>query len=289
MIVAALDARYAASFTAGLLAAVNPCGFVLLPTYLMYFLGMENLRPGGTERASIRRALLVSLAVSVGFLLVFAIIGAVTKWSTDWFVVKAPWISLAIGLALVVLGIAMLFGFRLPFTTPRLDVDHHDRTVRSMFVFGVAYAVASIGCTIPTFMAYVLGGVTADGLGAGLLAFFWYGLGMALIVTGLTVTLAMANAALLRILRRGLGAFEYVAGVFVLLTGLYLSWYWYNDLSQDITDDRVIDRATSWQESLRAFIERNQTTIVTLAVLVIAVAVVLAYVLRRRPSGSAST
>ena len=47
----ALDARLATSFTAGLLAAINPCGFVLLPTYLMFFLGMENLRPGGTERA----------------------------------------------------------------------------------------------------------------------------------------------------------------------------------------------------------------------------------------------
>ena len=208
MIVAALDARYAVSFTTGLLAAVNPCGFVLLPTYLLYFLGMENLRPGGSERASIRRALLVSLAVSAGFLLVFAVIGAITKWSTDWFVVKAPWISLFIGVGLVVLGIAMLFGLRLPFTTPKLDIGQRDRTVRSMFVFGVAYAVASIGCTIPTFMSNVLGAVSAEGIGPGLLAFFWYSLGMALIVTGLTVTLAMANVAMLRVLRRSLSVFR---------------------------------------------------------------------------------
>jgi len=128
----ALDARNTVAFTTGLLAAVNPCGFVLLPTYLLYFLGMENLRPGGTERASLRRALLVSLAVSAGFLAVFAVIGVITKWSTDWFVVKAPWISLAIGLAMVVLGIAMLFGFHLPFTTPKLNAGGRDRTVPSM-------------------------------------------------------------------------------------------------------------------------------------------------------------
>jgi len=277
------------AFARGMLASVNPCGFVLLPTYLMFFLGMENLRPGGTERASIRRALTVSLAVSAGFLLVFAVIGAITKWSTDWFVVKAPWISLFIGIALVVLGIAMLFGFRLPFTTPKLDVGQRDRTVRSMFVFGIAYAVASIGCTIPVFMAYVLGGVAAEGIGRGLLAFFWYGLGMALIVSGLTVTLAMANVALLRVLRRTLGVFEYIVGVFVLLTGLYLAWYWYHGITQDVPDDRVINEATSWQESLGRFIERNQATVVTLAVVVIGIAVVLAYALRRRPSGTART
>ena len=58
----AFDGRIPLSFTYGLLAAVNPCGFVLLPTYLLYFLGMENLRPGA-ERTSVRRALAVSLSV----------------------------------------------------------------------------------------------------------------------------------------------------------------------------------------------------------------------------------
>ena len=53
------------SFGSGLLAAVNPCGFVLLPTYLMYFLGVSG-RPG-TQRSTVRRALLVSAALSAGF------------------------------------------------------------------------------------------------------------------------------------------------------------------------------------------------------------------------------
>ena len=37
----ALDARLATSFTAGLVAAVNPCGFAMLPAYLSFFLGQE--------------------------------------------------------------------------------------------------------------------------------------------------------------------------------------------------------------------------------------------------------
>ncbi|MEO5901606.1 MAG: cytochrome c biogenesis protein CcdA, partial [Ilumatobacteraceae bacterium] len=206
----ALDPRFAASFSNGLLAAVNPCGFVLLPTYLLYFLGMENLRPGA-ERSSIRRALTVSVAVSAGFMLVFVIIGAIYKWSTSWFVDKSPWISLAIGIALVVVGIAMVFGFQIPFTTPKLDVGRRDRTVRSMFVFGIAYAVASIGCTIGLFTGVVLGTVSTDGIARGVIAIAFYGLGMGLIVTGLTVSLAMANTALLTVLRKGMVAFEYVA------------------------------------------------------------------------------
>ncbi len=268
----ALDARLANGFTQGLLAAVNPCGFVLLPTYLLYVLGMENLRPGA-ERTSITRALAVSLSVSGGFMSVFVVIGVITKWSTTWFMDKAPYLSLVMGLGLVALGIAMLFGYRLPFTTPKLDIGKRDRSVRSMYVFGIAYAIASLGCTLPGFMSVVLGGVTTDGLLTGAAGVGLYGLGMALLVSGLTITLAMANTALLKTLRKGMEWFEYIAGVFVLLTGMYLSYYWYNGIRDKTGTSSVISGTTSWQESLSRFIQRNQTTVVVLSSIVIAAAV----------------
>ncbi|MEQ1703201.1 MAG: cytochrome c biogenesis CcdA family protein [Ilumatobacteraceae bacterium] len=280
----AFDGRIPLSFTTGLLAAINPCGFVLLPTYLLYFLGMENLRPGA-ERTSVRRALAVSLSVSAGFMSLFLLIGVIIRWSTEWLgnwvQDNTPYVSLVLGVLLIVFGIAMLFGYRLPFTTPKLDVGQRDRSVLSMFVFGIAYAVASLGCTIGPFVGTVLGAVTTEGLATGIIAIAAYGLGMALLVTGLTVTLAMANTALLRVLRSGMAWFEYVAGVFVLLTGLYLTWYWYSSISENYDDD-ITSKATSWQESIARFVERNQTTVVVLACLVIGAAIWLSVAAKRR-------
>jgi cytochrome c-type biogenesis protein len=278
----AFDPRLATSFTAGLLAAVNPCGFVLLPTYLLYFLGIENQRHDPARR-SIGRAIAVALSVSAGFLVVFIAIGTVTKFSTNWFVDKSPWISLAVGVALTALGVAMLFGYRLPLTTPKLDLAGRDRSVLSMFGFGVAYAVCSIGCTIGPFVAVVLGGITADGVVTGMTAIGLYGLGMSLLVTALTVTLTIANTALLRIVRKGMKVIEELAAAFVLLTGLYITWYWYTSLTDNL-DDQVVNRAGSLQTELASFIERNQTEIVTAAAVVIGAAVAAACVLRRRPS-----
>ena len=280
----ALDARLATSFTAGLLAAINPCGFVLLPTYLVYFLGMENLRPGA-ERASVLRALKVSLAVSAGFMSVFVIIGAITKLSTNWLVEKAEWISLVIGLALLVLGIAMLFGYRVPFTTPKLDVGERDRSVRSMYVFGLAYAVASIGCTIAPFSSVVLGSFSSDGLTTGISAVALYGIGMALVVTGLTVTLAFANTAFLRVLRRAMVWFEQLAGILLVLTGMYLCWYWYSSIT-DGTGGRVVAKATNWNDKLANFVQEHQTAVVWTGVIVIVAAVVTALTLQRNESTS---
>ena len=280
----ALDGRLATSLTAGLLAAINPCGFVLLPTYLVYFLGMENLRPGA-ERASLLRALKVSLAVSAGFMSIFVVIGAITKLSTNWLVVKAQWVSLVIGLGLVVLGIAMLFGYRLPLTTPKLDVGERDRTVRSMYVFGIAYAVASLGCTIPTFTGVVLGTVSTDGLARGITAITFYGVGMALVVTGLTVTLAFANTALLRVLRRGMVWFEQVAGVLLVFTGMYLCWYWYSSIT-DGTGGQVVAKATGWNDKLVNFVQDHQTAVVWGGIIVIVAALVTALTLQRKEPAS---
>ncbi len=275
----ALDARLATSFTAGLLAAINPCGFVLLPTYLIYFLGMENLRPGA-ERASVLRAINVSLAVSAGFMSIFVVIGAITKLSTNWLVEKSQWVSLVIGLALLVLGIAMLFGYRLPYTTPKLDVGERDRTVRSMYVFGIAYAVASIGCTIAPFSSVVLGSFSSDGLSTGITAIALYGVGMALVVTGLTVTLALANVTLLKFLRRGMVWFEQLAGILLVLTGMYLCWYWYSSIT-DGTGGRVVAKATSWNDKLANFVQEHQTPVVWAGVTVIVAAVITALTLQR--------
>lgn len=273
-------ARLAVSFTSGLMAAINPCGFVLLPAYLMYFLGMEQLRPG-TERASMRRALSVGTAVSAGFLTVFALIGAITKWQSSWFKEKAPWISLVIAAALVVLGIAMLFGYKLPFTTPKLDVAKRDRSVMSMYVFGLAYAVASIGCSLGLFLGNVLGSFDSDGFLTGFLAIAAYGLGMALIVIGLTVSLAMANTWLLKVLRKGMQYVDYVAGVVIMLSGVYLFYYWYTDLRQNY-DSKVIGAASDWQHQLQNFVERNKTAVVLWASVVILAAIAISLWQARR-------
>ena len=56
-----------------------------------------------------------------------------------------------------------------------------------------------------------------------------------MLVTALTVTLAFAQGGLLQVLRNGLQYVDRVAAVFVVLTGLYLSWYWYAAIAEKKT------------------------------------------------------
>jgi len=251
-VIFALEGNFAYSFMLGVLAAVNPCGFVLLPAYLLYFLGIDS----NNQQAPVRRALVVSAAVSSGFLLVFIIIGTISRLFTQWIELNAKYAGLLIGLALVVMGIAMLAGWKPSFITPTI-AGQRDRSLRAMFVFGIAYAVASIGCTIGFLTTAILGSIGVNGFASGVVSIVLYGAGMALLVSTLTVTLAVAKGGLLRVLRNGLRYMDKLAAGFIVLTGLYLSWYWYVAISERSSAGNVTSNVENWQSDVASFLQRQ--------------------------------
>ena len=263
------------SFLRGMVAAVNPCGFVLLPTYLMYFLGLEGIRPGG-QRASVRRALAVSAAVSGGFMSVFLVAGLVSYHFTNWINQHAKYATVGIGVGLLVLGVSMLFGFRLPVALPTIETGRHHRRVSAMFAYGIAYAVASIGCTIGLFIS-TLFSTRRDGVVAGVANVVAYGAGMALLVTALTVTLAVANTSLLRVLRGGMRHVQTIAAVFVMLSGAYLLYYFVVvDVRED--SDPITNQVESFQNQVLSRLADNwQLAAIVLSAIVVAA---VAYVWR---------
>ncbi len=89
-------------------------------------------------------------------------------------------------------------------------------------MYGIAYAVASIGCTIGLFIATVFSTTRRDGLASGVGNMLAYGAGMALLVSALTIALASANTGLLKLLRGSLQYVDRIAAVFVTLSGFYL-------------------------------------------------------------------
>ena len=226
MIAAALDSNVLGlAFLRGMVASINPCGFVLLPTYLLFFLGVQAAEQASDQRASVRRALVVGSAVSAGFVAVFLVVGIVTETIDSWLLSNAKYATVVIGVTFVVLGVAMLAGYRPRFATPHLDAGGRTRSVGSMFVYGIAYAVASLGCTMPLFIPTVFGTGRREGFAAGVANAVFYGAGMGLVVIALTVSLAGANQLLLGALRSAMRYVDLIAAAFLVLSGVYLLYY----------------------------------------------------------------
>ena len=268
-----IEGNFAYSFMLGMLAAVNPCGFVLLPAYLLYFLGIDG-GPQHISRAPLQRALRVSASVSAGFLLVFLVVGTISRLFTQWIELRAKYAGFVIGLILIVLGIAMLFGWKPSFTTS-MPGAKRDHSTRAMFVFGIGYAIASIGCTIGLLTTAILGSIGTNGFVSGVISITMYGLGMSLLVTALTVTLAAAKTGVARVLKRSLRYIDKVAAVFISLTGMYLTWYWYGAISERGSLGTVVSRVENWQNSVSLWLQRQGASRLAL---ICAVVIALAYI-----------
>ena len=249
----AIEGNFAYSFILGVMAAVNPCGFVLLPTYLVYSLGTELNREDENKTTTLRRGLSVGMAVSSGFIGLFLIVGIISRAFTTVISENAKYAALVIGIALVAMGIAMLFGWKLPIAQPDVSMQRQ-RTTWNMFLFGIVYAIASIGCTIGLLISVILGSINRHGFVSGVISIVLYGLGMGLLVTSLTVALAFARVGLVSTIKKSFKWFDKVSAVFVVLTGLYLSWYWLGAITDRGTDG-LTTRVERWQTKVVQFLQ----------------------------------
>ena len=149
-----------------------------------------------------------------------------------------------------------------------------------MFVYGVAYAVVSLelhaGAVPPAAVR------RATAFGAGVVNGAAFALGMGLLVTALTVSLAVANHALLRVLRSAMQHVQLLAAAFVLLSGVYLLYYfWVVDVNEE--SGALTDAVERFQDRVTTSLNDNWRLVaVVLAAIVVAA---VAYVgLRRRPA-----
>ncbi len=278
-----LDAPYALALTAGLLAAVNPCGFAMLPAYLSFLVlddGGDRDRP-----RAVRRALLLTAAMTVGFVAVFGGFGLLAAPAAGAVARNLPWVSIVIGIALVGAGGWLLAGRQLPALTPKMGTGP-EVTYRfgSMVLFGASYAVASLGCTIGPFLAVVVAGFRTDSVAAGIGLFVAYAAGMALLVGAVALAVALAKASFVRGLRRAAPLIGRAAGGLLVVAGAYVAWYgWYEIrvLRGDSVSDPVVDGAADIQTTLAGWLDRIGPVTIAVAFAVLLAATATLVRLRR--------
>lgn len=216
------------AFGAGMVASVNPCGFFLLPSYASYQLGADEKGFSGASRIRrLTRALLLGLTATLGFVLLFASVGAVVSFAGTRLVSVFPFAGLAIGVGMVGLGLWLVITGRTvgialagrAMVTPR-------RNQRNVFLFGVGYAVASLCCTLPIFLVVVGSSLAAGSWVASLGQYIGYGLGMGAVLVGVTLGTALLRDTVARWVRGALPHVHRASSLFLIAAGGYVVYYW---------------------------------------------------------------
>lgn len=217
------------AFSVGMVATFNPCGFAMLPAYLSYFLGLENARDlDHRTDATVLRAVGVGAAMTAGFLVVFGVLGLVLDPILSSINDKLPWLTIVLGVVLVVLGIRLLMGREITIRLPKVSRAPDSREMWSVFVFGISYALVSLSCTLALFIAAISTVIDQQNFLVGIAAFVAYGLGMGVVLMVLTVAIALARQGVVTRMRRVLPYINRVSGVLLVLAGAYVAYYgWY--------------------------------------------------------------
>jgi cytochrome c biogenesis protein CcdA len=216
-------------FVAGMVAAVNPCGFVLLPAYLGLYLGDDH---GGVRRhRPVRRAVAVSVTVTASFMLLFGLAGVFAGLAAAALTSALPWIGAAVGAGLILLGGALASGRDIasslgPRAARRLATSVQVRGITGYAAYGAAYGLASLGCTLPVFIGVVGTSLQLHGIAAAVGQFMLFGAGMGVVLTGLTLSTAWFGDGVIRRIRRLTRYVTWASAVLLWLAGGYVVYYW---------------------------------------------------------------
>jgi cytochrome c biogenesis protein CcdA len=247
------------AFGAGLVAALNPCGFAMLPAYLALVVRGE----GTGALTALGRAVAATAAMALGFVVVFGAFGLLTVAAAATVQRYLPYVTVLIGIALVALGIWLMLGRQLTALTPDRLMHQWAPTARlgSMFGYGLGYAIASLSCTVAPFLA-VTGAALQGGSVIGTLSVYLaYAAGFTLVVGVLAVATALSSAAVADRMRRILPYLNRISGILLVVVGLYVAYYGFYEVrlftANGDPQDPVIAAAGRLQGAIAGWVHQH--------------------------------
>ncbi len=214
------------AFGAGMVAAVNPCGIVLLPALVTYYLGQGRT---GSVVGRVGRALLLSLMTTAGFIVLFTAVGLVLGAGGRALVDFFPFAGVVIGVVFAVLGTWLALrgeGFGVAAAGRLAGWGALGGGLLSPFLFGVGYAVASLACTMPVFMVVVGSALAAGSPAEAAVRFVLYALGMGVVLSAVIVATSVFHAVVTGFIRAVVPHVHAVAAALLVGAGVFLVRYW---------------------------------------------------------------
>src|SRR5262249_55529848 len=174
------------------------------------------------------RAVLVSFTMTGSFVLLFGIAGLVLGAVGAIVGPLLPWLSISVGVLLVLGGGRLIAGGSLTAApAERLADSLGSRAgrvgLRGYAAYGFAFALSSLGCTLPLFLSVVGAGLAAAHVVQDVLL---YALGMGSVVLILTVLVAIVGGGVFARVRGAGRIVQPLGAVLLLATGGYIVYYW---------------------------------------------------------------
>jgi len=207
------------AFTAGVLGFLSPCALPMLPSYIVYYLSRNEET---TAVGRLYMALVFSLSTVIGFLTIFMGVGLVPSLAIRLVPISEKVITPVIGVGLIILGFLTATSDLIKFP-PLLNLTpFSSRSIISFYVYGVAYAFASLSCSFPVFLLVILQSATLESTIHSLLLFLFYSFGAGSLMTSITIATSFSGEELHRRLMKLMPYMRKLNAVVLVIAGGYM-------------------------------------------------------------------
>ncbi len=206
------------AFGAGIATFFSPCVYALLPGYVSYYVAAVD-----SESAPLSGAVSRGVAASFGALGTFAVLSVFAVLAGETFELVLEGVEPLIGVALIGLGVLVLWKGMLSFT---VVLPKRRTSVLGFGLFGAVYALAATACVLPLFLSVSVLSFELSLAGTAFVLGSYAG-GFALLMLAATVAVAIGQQAFLERFASHSGTLTRLAGVALIVAGfvqLYIAF-----------------------------------------------------------------
>tara|TARA_B110000438_G_scaffold89537_1_gene89035 strand:- start:989 stop:1867 length:879 start_codon:yes stop_codon:yes gene_type:complete len=228
--------RSGISFSAGLVAVFNPCGFALLSVYFSSFLNrnktVEYKNNSSKYFLKIYDPIYVSTIVTIGFIIIFFIFGIAL--SAGFYAIKSTfsYFGLLISIFLFAYGFYILSGGNIYFNKlqkiANLLGSKNTDSSKFYFIYGLSYGITSLSCTLPIFMSIVFSLSNMSKIEFLLRDFILFSVGTWVALLSVSFALLFLDIIVQKI-KFFLSLYKYISSLVLIISGSYLILYWLSD------------------------------------------------------------
>ena len=215
------------AFIAGIVSFLAPCTLPLVPGYLGFISGvsLSDLRDPAKTKIARRKIFLNGVLYTVGFSLVFIILGSLFGLGGAALVKYRLWLSRIGGVFVIFFGLFMMGVLKLPF----LNVEKHVGGIRALkpgnplssLMFGATFAFGWTPCIGPILGSILTLAASSATVGQGAFLLAVFSLGLAVPFLLIAAGVGSASAYLSKV-GKYLNVISIVGGVFLVFLGVLL-------------------------------------------------------------------
>ena len=170
--------KLAFAFGAGFISFLTPCVLPIIPGYISYITG-KNLNEIEQDK---RVVLIKTILFSLGFSLVFIILGATASAVGNILLFLTNELRIAAGVVIILFSLQMLgiFNFNFLNQEKRIETQSYKDNYAFTLLVGAAFAFGWTPCIGPVLGSILALSATEASIGSGILLLSFYSLGLAI-------------------------------------------------------------------------------------------------------------